>query len=122
MVVMRCRPLLIVAPLTMLFALLAPAPGFAATPTDPSGDGSGAAATTTTVDNSFLDTKRNLTDCLNNSIDLPDCGVEPKTAGARGGWLQGVTFGVLALGIAFIFWRVARAVKARDRALGSQIP
>ena len=113
---MRRLLLLLVA----AFVGLAPAPSFAATPTDPSGDGS-SAATTTTVDNSFLDTKREISQCLNNSIDLPDCGVEPTTAGARGGWLQGVTFGLLALGIAVISWRVARAVRARDRALESHI-
>jgi len=102
-------------------ATLGPAPSFAATPTDPAGDEGGSSVTTTTIDNSFLDTKRDLSECLNNSIDLPDCGVEPKTAGARGGWLQGVTFGVLAAGIGFIAWRVARSIKARDKALSSQV-
>jgi len=114
---MRRLPVLLVA--LFAFTLVAPAPGFAAT--DPSGDGSGSSVTTTSIDNSFLDTKRDISECLNNSIDLPDCGVEPTTSGARGGWLQGVTFGVLALGIAIISWRVARAIKARDRAVGSHI-
>jgi len=114
------RRLLLLLVAAIGFAALAPAPSFAATPTDPSGDGSGSSVTTTSIDNSFLDTKRDLSQCLNNSIDLPDCGVEPTTPGARGGWLQGVTFGVLALGIGFISWRVARSIRARDRAIGSQ--
>jgi hypothetical protein len=102
-------------------AVVAPGRSFADAPPDPSGDGASAAVTTTTIDNSFLDTKRDISQCLNNSIDLPDCGVEPTTPGARGGVLQGVTFGVLALGIAIISWRVVRAIKARDKALESQI-
>jgi len=115
------RRLLALLAAVLAFAVLAPSPSFAATPTDPSGDGSGSAVTTTSIDNSFLDTKRDLSQCLNNSIDLPDCGVEPTTPGARGGWLQGVTFGVLVVGIAVITWRVVRSIKARDRALGSQV-
>ncbi len=101
-----------------LSALLAPGRAFATTP--PTGDGEGAAATTTTIDNSFLDTKRELSQCLNNSIDLPDCGIEPKQAGDRGGALQGVTFGLLTLGIVVISWRVVRSIKARDAAVGSR--
>jgi len=115
------RRLLLLLVTVFALAVAGPTASHAATPTDPPGDGSGAAATTTTIDNDFLDTDRDLSECLNNSIDLPGCGVAPKTAGARGGWLQGVTFGVLALGIAIISWRVARAVKARDRALESRI-
>jgi len=120
MVSMRRLVLPLLAMATLVVATLAPGPAFAATPGDPSNGGSDA-ATTTTIDNDFLDTKRDITQCLGNSIDLPDCGVEPKTAGARGGWLQGVTFGLLTLGIGFISWRVVRAVKARDKALESQI-
>lgn len=101
----------------VLFALLAPGPAFATTP--PTGGGDGAAATTTTtIDNSFLDTKRELSQCLNNSINLPDCGIEPQQAGDRGGALQGVTFGLLTLGIVVISWRVVRSIRARDASLG----
>jgi hypothetical protein len=103
-----------------LFALLAPGRAFATTPPNSGDTSDSAAATTTTIDNSFLDTKRQLTECLNNSIDLPDCGIEPKVAGDRGGVLQGVTFGLLTLGIAIISWRVVRAVRARDAAVGSR--
>lgn len=112
---------LLLAVITLL-ALLAPGRAFATTPPGSDGTSDGAAgATTTTIDNSFLDTKRELSQCLNNSIDLPDCGIEPKVAGDRGGSLQLITFGVLALGIAFICWRVTRAIRARDAALQSRV-
>ncbi len=103
-----------------LFALLAPGRAFATTPPGAGDAGDTTAVTTTSIDNSFLDTKRELSQCLNNSIDLPDCGIEPKVAGARGGALQAVTFGILAIGIALICWRVVRSVKARDAAVGSR--
>lgn len=128
MVTMRRLLLLLVA----MFAVsvsLAPSSAFAAAPPNSGGSGSGAsadgssgvAAPTTTIDNSFLNTKRDISQCLNNSIDLPDCGVQPTTPGARGGWLQGVTFGVLGIGITIISWRVVKSVKARDKALQSHI-
>jgi hypothetical protein len=101
-------------------ALLAPGRAFATTPPSGGQPSDTVGATTTTIDNSFLDTKRQLTECLGNSVDLPDCGIQPKVAGDRGGSLQIITFGILALGIAFICWRVARSVKARDAALSSR--
>lgn len=104
-----------------ILAVLAPAPAFAVGPPD-SGVTSDTAVTTTSIDNEFLNTKRNLTDCLGNSINLPDCGVEPTTPGARGGSLQYVTFALMALGIAFIFWRVSRGVRARDSAVDPAQP
>ena len=90
--------------------------GSAATPTtvvDPALP----AAPGTTIDNSFLDTKRNLSECLNHSVDLPDCGIEPTQPGDRGGLLQGATFLVMTLGIMFICWRVYRSIKTRDQAV-----
>ena len=130
MVTMRRLLILLVA----MFAVsvsLAPGSAFAAAPPNSGGSGSdsgasadgtaGAAAPTTSIDNSFLNTKRDISQCLNNSIDLPDCGVQPTTPGARGGWLQGVTFGVLGIGITIISWRVVKSVKARDKALQSHI-
>lgn len=104
-----------------LLALLTPGRAFATTPPSTPVSGDGAGATTTTIDNSFLDTKRQLSECLNNSVELPGCGIEPKASGDRGGPLQAVTFGVLALGIAFICWRVVRSVKARDAAMSSRV-
>jgi hypothetical protein len=105
-----------------LFAVLIPARALATTPPNGSGDGTTTtdAAPDTTIDNSFLDTKRELSQCLNNSIDLPDCGIEPTQPGDRGGVLQGVTFGVLTLGIVIISWRVVRSIRARDAAVGSR--
>jgi hypothetical protein len=105
-----------------LLAVLTPTRALAATaPPGSSGDAGQAAAPTTTIDNTFLDTKRNLTDCLNNQIGLPDCGVEPTHPGDPGGPLQAITFGLLALGIVIICWRVVRSVKARDAALEAQV-
>jgi hypothetical protein len=103
----------------ILLVALLPTRALAGSGSDSSDDGS-SAAPTTTIDNSFLDTKRDLGDCLNNSIGLPDCGHEPTSAGDRGGALQYVTFVVMILGIAFISWRVVRAIRARDAALGSR--
>jgi hypothetical protein len=105
------------AAVILLFGLLLAVPARAlAAAGEPGGDGSGA-ATTTTIDTSFLDTKRDLDQCLNHSIDLPDCGREPTQAGDRGGALQYATFGTMVLGLVFIGWRVTKAVKARDAAL-----
>lgn len=113
----------IVVLVLLAFVAFAPrAAGAAGTTVPPADDGSAdtsAAVTTTTIDNSFLDTKRELTQCLNNSINLPDCGVEPKLAGDRGGPLQIVTFSLMGLGLVLIGWRVTRAIRARDHALGS---
>ena len=101
----------------LLFAVLVVAsPARALASTADSTDSGADAATTTTIDNSFLDTKRDLTDCLGNSVDLPDCGREPTSSGDRGGAAQLATFGVMTLGIAFIAWRVTRSVRARDAA------
>jgi hypothetical protein len=60
--------------------------------------------------NPFIPEDRNLSDCL-SSIPKPGCGSE-----ARGGPLQLATFGILMAGMAFIGWRVFRAVKRRDDA------
>ncbi len=127
------RLLLLLVAMFAVSVSLVPSSAFAAAPPNSGGAGSwagagagadgasGAAAPTTSIDNSFLNTKRDISQCLNNSIDLPDCGVEPTTPGARGGWLQGVTFGVLGVGITIISWRVVKSVKARDKALQSHI-
>lgn len=76
------------------------------------------ASTTTQVDtgdvgsgvgnNQFIPDK-NLSDCV-GTLERPNCGSTAK--GGRGTYL---TFLVLILGLAFIFWRIARGVKARDR-------
>lgn len=104
-----------------LLALLTPGRAFATTPPSTTVPADSSGATTTTIDNSFLDTKRQLSECLNNSVDLPNCGVEPKASGDRGGPLQAVTFALLGLGIAFICWRVVRGIKARDAEMSSRV-
>ena len=98
-------------------ASLAPTQAFAAAP--PATGGDDQVTTTTILNNDFLDTEREISECLNNSIQLPGCGIKSTESGARGGPLQYVTFAMMLLGIAFIFWRVARGVKARDAALAS---
>ena len=90
--------------------MLSPAPSLAVAPPG-SGQASDAGVTPTSIDNEFLNTKRDISQCLGNSVDLPDCGIEPTHPGDRGGALQYVTFGLMSLGVAFIFWRVARGVK-----------
>ncbi len=105
-------------------AVLPPARAGASVPIDSSGSGSSStqpAAPPTTVDGSFLE-ERNLSECLNNSNPLPGCGREPVDPGDRGGAFQLATFGILGLAIAFISWRVVRAVRARDRALETEVP
>ncbi|MCU1393859.1 MAG: hypothetical protein JWM34_2287 [Ilumatobacteraceae bacterium] len=119
-----------------LFAVLTPMRALAASPAGAGGDAAATPATappattpttavpttipSTTIDNQFLDTKRELSECLNDSIGLPGCGIKPTQPGDRGGVLQGVTFGLLALGIFIICWRVVRSVKARDISVGSR--
>ena len=89
--------------------------------TSPLGSDDGSGTTTTTIDNSFLNTQRDISDCLGNSTELPGCGQAPKESGDRGGWMQYLTLTVMALGVGAIFWRVARAVRARDAALNATI-
>ncbi len=68
-------------------------------------DGSGA----TIVENPFLPDERDIGDCA-SSLPKPDCGSD-----ARGGWQQATVFAVLMCGMAFIGWRIFRAVRRRDR-------
>jgi hypothetical protein len=51
-----------------------------------------------------------LSDC-NNSLPRPNCGSDQ-----RSGYHQYLTLIILFLGTVFIAWRVARGVRARDRA------
>ena len=64
--------------------------------------------TTTALDNDFIPTERDLTDCI-GVLQRPGCGSE-----ARGGWRQTVVFLVVAAGLAVVFWRV-RANVLRNR-------
>ena len=47
----------------------------------------------------------------------PGCGTKPVLSGDRGGNMQIAVFGVLIAGMAFIGMRIARSVRARDKAL-----
>lgn len=67
------------------------------------------AGPTTIVDNEFIPEDRNLSDCV-SALPQPGCGSK-----ARGGWRQTLVFGVLALGLALIAWRIVRGVRRRDR-------
>ncbi len=66
-------------------------------------------ATSSIGDNPFLPEERNLGEC-NSSLPKPGCGSK-----AQGGWRQGLVFGALMLGMAFIGWRIFRAVRRADR-------
>ncbi|MUH50095.1 MAG: hypothetical protein F2789_02690 [Actinobacteria bacterium] len=99
-----------------VMAVLAPARAFATAPPNSVG-GTDQAVTTTSIDTLFPATKRDTSECAGHSIELPDCG-----GAGRGTALMYVTFGLLFLGVAFIFWRVARSVKARDAALNASNP
>ncbi|MEO6125122.1 MAG: hypothetical protein ABIR32_15570 [Ilumatobacteraceae bacterium] len=131
---MRRLLVFILAAFVAAFVVAVPSQAFASAPVDQSGSGDQAATTPTTIttivsgdptdttiDNSFLDTERNITECLNNSVELPGCGREPQQQGDRGGALQLVTFGLLFVGVGFIFWRVARGIKARDAAIAAKM-
>jgi predicted Rossmann-fold nucleotide-binding protein len=46
----------------------------------------------------------------------PGCGTKPVLSGDRGGAMQLVVFGVLIAGMAVIGIRIARGIRARDKA------
>lgn len=110
------RLLVMLATLIVGVGLIAPSASAVSGVDQSSDESSGAVVTTTTIDNSFLDTERPYSECV-SALPDPDCGREPTAEGDRGGALQLVTFGVLTLGIAFIVWRVVRSVRARDAAV-----
>jgi hypothetical protein len=85
-----------------------------------SGDAGDGSSTVTTIDNGFLDTERDLGECVNSSVQLPGCGHKTEDAGDRGGALQIATFAIMTLGLVGIGWRVTSAVRNRDRSVGSQ--
>ena len=47
----------------------------------------------------------------------PGCGTKPILSGDRGGAMQLVVFGILIAGMAVIGIRIARSIRARDKAL-----
>jgi hypothetical protein len=67
-------------------------------------------ASSATTDNPFLpdDTTTNITDCV-SALPRPECGSRE-----RGGWRQGVVFGVVVAGLVAIGARVVIAIRSRD--------
>ena len=83
--------------------------------------GSGAAVTTTTLAtpttvNDLIPTDQNLTDCV-GTLEKPNCGSNRKNDVH-----MYMTFGVLMGGMALIGWRIAVAIRKRDRALDEHVP
>ena len=70
---------------------------------------SAAAPSATVFDNPFLPEERDLSDCV-SSIPKPGCGSK-----ARGGWRQTLVFGIMALGLLVIAWRIATGVRRGAR-------
>ncbi len=55
-------------------------------------------------------------------IGSPDPGPDPQHAGDRGGSLQFVTLGAVAVAVAFIAWRISRATRAARLRLSDTAP
>jgi hypothetical protein len=62
----------------------------------------------TVADNPFIPEDQNLSDCV-SALPRPGCGSEE-----RGGWRQGLIFGLIVVAGAFIAWRIVRSVRRRD--------
>jgi hypothetical protein len=105
---MASLPRRIGAPLVVALATLLPGAVAAAAseppPTDP-------ATSATAVDNAFFpdDTATNISDCV-SALPRPECGSKE-----RGGWRQGVLFGVVVAGLAAIGLRIGLGVHRRER-------
>lgn len=67
-----------------------------------------------TTENDFMILERDVTSCI-SSIPKPGCGREPTSSSDRGGWQQLLLFFIMFLGMAFIFYRVYRSIRARDK-------
>ncbi|WP_116999275.1 hypothetical protein [Desertimonas flava] len=65
------------------------------------------------ANNDFMPERENLSECI-GAVQRPNCGSK-----AKGGWRQGLTFGVIAGGMALIGWRLVVSVRKRDRALNA---
>lgn len=105
----------------VMFVLAVPLNVSATAPPDSTADTTEQPAPTTTINNDFLNTERDIGECVGNSAEQPGCGRAPISSGDRGGWIQYATLAIMAGGLGFIFWRVARAVRARDAALDAQV-
>ncbi|KGA04939.1 MAG: hypothetical protein GM46_12080 [actinobacterium acAcidi] len=67
-----------------------------------------------TTENDFMNLERDVTSCISSSPQ-PGCGREPTSSSDRGGWQQLLLFFIMFLGMAIIFYRVYRSVRARDK-------
>jgi len=65
--------------------------------------------TPVSVPNDFLPADRPYTECI-SAVQPLGCGSE-----ARGGWEQGVLFGVLVAGLVIIGWRIVRSTRRRQQ-------
>jgi hypothetical protein len=65
------------------------------------------------VSNDFIPSDEDLTDCV-GLVERPNCGSSDK-----GGWRTYLAFAILMAGMAFIGWRISRAVRARDELLNA---
>ena len=64
---------------------------------------------TTVLDNDFIPTDANLSDCI-SGVPRPGCGSD-----AKGGWRQALVFGVVVAGMVVVAWRLVRAVRGGRR-------
>jgi hypothetical protein len=106
---MASLPRRVGAPLVLALATLLPSTVALAATGEPPPDPP--VTPTTLLDNAFLpdDTATNITDCV-SALPRPECGSKE-----RGGWRQGVLFGVVVAGLAAIGLRVGFGVRRRDR-------
>jgi hypothetical protein len=106
---MASLPRRVGAPLVVALATLLPGTVALAANSEPPPDPR--ATATTLLDNPFFpdNTATNLTDCV-SALPRPECGSKE-----RGGWRQGVLFGVVVAGLAAIGLRVGLGVRRRDR-------
>lgn len=82
-------------------------------------------ATDTTVpqspDSTYVyDLEREPADCI-GFLPKPGCGKKPEQAGDRGGPLQYLTMGIMAIGVGIVGTVLARNVIKRDRAIAERI-
>ena len=90
------------APAGVVFA----APAAASTPAPPD------TVVTAITDNELIP-ERDLDDCV-SALPQPGCGSE-----ARSGWRQWAIFGLLAVALSFIAWRIVRSIR-RARPTGDE--
>ena len=95
------------APLVVALATVLPSTVALAAPSDPSPPVTAGSV----LDNPFFpdNTATNITDCV-SALPRPECGSKE-----RGGWRQGVLFGVVVAGLATIGLRVGFGIRRRDR-------